>query len=75
LCYSSEKETHTHARAHHSLKTPVIYIDLEKATFKETNDEFTVRVAETLNEAFKLLEVGFDFVCQKDDLMYFRKRK
>jgi len=44
---------------HHSLRTTLIYIDLEKALFNETNDEFTVKVATTIDEACKLLEVGY----------------
>ncbi len=30
---------------HNSLKTTLIYIDLEIALFKESNDDFTVKVA------------------------------
>jgi len=60
---------------HHSLKSTLIYIDLEKATFKETNDEFTVKVADTLDEACKLLEVGFEYVTDMDGKKLFRKRK
>ncbi len=41
------------------LRARLIYIDIEEATSKERNDEFTVRVAETLDEACKLLEVGY----------------
>jgi len=43
--------------------------------FKETTDEFTVGVASKPDEIKELLEVGFEFVCQKDGLLYFRKRK
>jgi hypothetical protein len=32
-------------------------------------------VATTVDEARKLLEEGFEYVCQKDDIMLFRKRK
>jgi hypothetical protein len=32
-------------------------------------------VASTVDEARKLLEEGFEYVCQKDELMLFRKRK
>jgi integrase len=60
---------------HHSLRTTLIYIDLEKAAFKETNDEFTVKVADTLDEACKLLEVGFEYVTDMDGKKLFRKRK
>lgn len=60
---------------HNSLRTTLIYIDLEKALFRETNDEFTVRVAENLEEACKLLEVGFEYVTEMDGKRIFRKRK
>jgi hypothetical protein len=38
-------------------------------------DEFHVKIAETPNEMKELLEVGFDYVCEKDGLVFFRKRK
>jgi hypothetical protein len=31
--------------------------------------------AKTVDESMKLLEEGFEYVCQKEDLMLFRKRK
>ena len=43
--------------------------------FKETTDEFTVKVASKPEEIKGLLEVGFEYVCEKDGLLYFRKRK
>jgi hypothetical protein len=42
------------------------YIHLEQAIFKEADDKFHVRVAETLGEATKLLEVGYEFVTAMD---------
>ena len=57
------------------LKTTLIYIDLEIALFKEINDGFTVRVAASIDEACKLIEVGFEYVCEMDDKKLFRKRK
>lgn len=38
-------------------------------------DEFHVRVAKTLEEITELLEADFEYVLQKDELAYFRKRK
>ena len=40
-----------------------------------TNDEFTVRVTDKPEDVKALLEVGFDYVCQKDNLIFMRKRK
>lgn len=47
----------------------------EEAIFKEVSGEFTVRVATKPDEVKELLEVDFDYVCEKDGLMYFRNRK
>jgi integrase len=60
---------------HNSLKTTLIYIDLETALFREANDEFTVKVADTLEQASKLLEVGFEYVCDMQGKCIFKKRK
>jgi len=38
-------------------------------------DEFTVRVVKEPEEVKGLLEVGFNYVCQKDNLIFMRKRK
>ena len=60
---------------HNSLKTTLIYIDLETALFREGNDDFTVKVASTLDEACKLLEAGFEYVCEMENMKLFKKRK
>jgi hypothetical protein len=39
------------------------------------NDEFTVKVAEKSEEVKALLEAGFEYVCQKDNLIFLRKRR
>jgi len=39
------------------------------------NGEFTVKVAITQEEIKALFEVGFEYICKKDELYYFRKRK
>jgi hypothetical protein len=43
--------------------------------FESSNAEFTVRVVEKPEEVKSLLEVGFEYVCQKDNLIFLRKRK
>jgi len=40
----------------------IIYVNLKRALFKTTNDKFTVRTVSTLDEACKLVEVGFEYV-------------
>lgn len=39
------------------------------------NDEFHVKVAETLEEACKLIEAGFEYVTDMEGKKLFRKRK
>ena len=53
----------------------MIYIDVERALFQTSNDEFHVRVAKSPEGIKALLEVGFEYVCEKDGLLFFRKRK
>jgi len=61
---------------HRSLKSTEVYINIDQAIFDEDdNDSFTVKVAEKRDEIKALLEVGFEYVCDKEGLMYFRKRK
>ena len=60
---------------HRKLDTTMLYIQLAKTLFNETSDEFTVKVASKPEEIKQLLEVGFKYICEKDDLLYFRKRK
>ncbi len=60
---------------HKTLKNTMVYIDVEKAIYGELSQEFTVKVAETPEEVEKLLAVGFEYVCEKDDRLFFRKRK
>jgi hypothetical protein len=48
---------------------------LERTLFNEANDEFTVKVGKNPEEIQMLLEVGFEYVCQKDGLTFFIKRK
>jgi hypothetical protein len=50
-------------------------ITIENALFTEANDEFHVRTAKTVEEACKLVEVGFEYVTEIDGVKIFRKRK
>ena len=65
---------------HKSIECTLIYIQLGEALFQE-NDEFTVRVAENLDEAVKLMETGFEYVTEITTgkggnlVKIFRKRK
>lgn len=61
---------------HRSIKNTEIYITIERTIFNEYgNDEFSVKVADKPEDIRKLLEVGFEYTCEKDGLLFFRKRK
>lgn len=65
-----------HFLGHKSLKSTEIYINIEHTLFDNcSNDEFTVKVAASAEEIKVLLETGFEYVCQKDDLVFLRKRR
>lgn len=46
---------------HKRLRSTEIYINLEQAVFTEQNDEFHVKAVSNLEEACKLLEIGFEY--------------
>jgi len=62
---------------HKNIQNTMVYINLEKTVFTSRNDEFHVRVAGTVDEACKLIEVGFGYVTGEyhDGGKIFRKRK
>jgi len=60
---------------HKKLDNTLIYVNLESAIFQTENDNFHVKTARTPEDITQLLEVGFEYVCQKDGLIYLRKRK
>lgn len=60
---------------HKNIQNTDIYIHLEQAIFDERNDEFHSATAKTVEEARKLLETGFQYVCTYNEVLLFRKRK
>ena len=55
---------------------PDICINIEHTQSEAgTNDEFTAKVAEKPEEIKALLELGFEYILQKDNLIFLRKRK
>lgn len=60
---------------HRNIKNTLIYIDLENVLFSGQSDEFHVKTAETVEEACRLAEVGFEYFTTTDDTQIFRKRK
>jgi hypothetical protein len=59
------QEHHEYGDIHNGREDPI----------REYSDEFTVRVTSKPEEIKELLETGFEYVCTKDELMFFRKRK
>ena len=60
---------------HKSVRNTELYINIEHTLFQDADDAFTVRVVEKPEEVKSLLEAGFEYVCQKDNLIFLRKRK
>ena len=56
---------------HKDIKTTLIYTQL----IQFESDEFHSAVAERIDEARKLIEAGFEYVCTYNDVKLFRKRK
>jgi integrase len=60
---------------HKNIQNTLIYVNIENALFQNTNDEFIVKTAKTIEEACRLIEVGFEYVTDMDGIKIFRKRK
>jgi integrase/rubredoxin len=60
---------------HKSIQNTELYINIEHTLFDSGSDHFTVKVTEKSEEVKELLEVGFEYVCQKDNLIFLRKPK
>ena len=56
---------------HKNIKNTLIYTHL--VNFKD--DEYISKVAKTVEEACKLVEAGFEYVCEIEGVKIFRKRK
>ena len=54
----------------------MLYIQVEQAIFGLNNDEeYDVTATNDKEDIEKLISVGFEYICEKDDLLFFRKRK
>jgi len=60
---------------HKNIKNTLIYINTESAIFLSNNDEWICKIATNTDEAKTLIEVGFEYITEKDGKMLFRKRK
>lgn len=56
---------------HRSIQSTLIYTQL--IDFKD--DDFPLATAKSIEEGQKLIEAGFEYVCDFDDVKLFKKRK
>lgn len=77
MLYHKTRDIHYVSKmlGHKHTMTSEIYINMEKMAFNLTSNDYTVKVAATLEEACQLLEVGFEYVTEIDGKKLFRKRK
>jgi integrase len=62
-------------QGHRNILATQIYINLEQALFRDSNDEYHVKVAETVEKATKLIAVGYEYVSSIGGTQIYRKRK
>jgi integrase len=60
---------------HRNINCTLIYITLEAALYQNTTEDYTIKIAKTIDEACRLLEVGFEYVTEMEGTKLFRKRK
>jgi len=59
---------------HKKVENTLLYIQLANAIFNQDSGSYTSRVAKTVEEAQQLIEAGFEYVCDIDNVKLFRKR-
>lgn len=57
---------------HKNIANTLIYTQLVEF---EEDDKYCSAIAHNMEEAQKLVEIGFEYVCNHGDVMLFRKRK
>ena len=60
---------------HKKLDTTMLHIQIVEHLFQQEPDEFTVKIAKTQEEITTHLEVGFEWIGEKDGAVFLRKRK
>jgi len=60
---------------HRNILATQIYVNIDQAVFGEANDDYHVKVAETIEEATKLIAVGYEYVSTMENKQIYRKRK
>jgi hypothetical protein len=74
MCARKKARTiHKEFLGHKKLDTTLLHIQIEKTLYKEQTKAF--KVAKNKDEITDLLATGFDYICEKDGLAFFRKRK
>jgi len=63
-----------YALGHRNIKSTMVYMQIAKGLIHYSGD-YTCKVAQTLDEAVKLVEAGFEYVTEMDGKKIFRKRK
>jgi hypothetical protein len=52
-----------------------MYVNMEKVFFPELGEDYMVQVVNTVEEAIKLIEVGFEYHIEIEGKKLFRKKK
>jgi hypothetical protein len=52
-----------------------LLLKVERTIFQTGTEGFTVKVTDKAEEVKEYLEAGFEYVCQKDNLIFLRRRK
>ncbi len=60
---------------HKSITSTETYIHIEEMLYQQEDDKYTAKVADTLEEAVELIEVGFELHAEVEGHKIFRKKK
>jgi integrase len=60
---------------HKSIKNTLVYVQIEEALFNREPEEYICKVADTIEDAKNLIELGFQYICEFDQAKLFRRRK
>jgi integrase len=60
---------------HKSITSTMVYINLEQALYLETDENFTCKVAHNEQEESELIEAGFQYINNRGELAFYKRRK
>ena len=60
---------------HRMIANTMLYIQLEEAHYQSLSDEYTCKVAKTVEDALPLIEAGYTQAAEFDGVKIFKKRK